>query len=146
MSSGTISSVFFAEDGSVGRASLRALYPMRATFLAQFHKSFVPSHITPASQFFADPFAALLARIDAFELRDANDLARWHHKVVGWRCCNRPGFRSALYLGSANATTFGLGVRRNSSLRVVAPTSSAAVHSDRASAISETDRPRTFKR
>jgi GT2 family glycosyltransferase len=37
-------------------------------------------------------------------------------------------------------------LRRNSSLRVVAPTSSAAVHSDRASAISETDRPRTFKR
>jgi len=56
----------------------------------------------------------LLARIDAFELRDGNDPARWHHKVVGWRCCNRPGFQSALYLGSANATTFGLGAAEGS--------------------------------
>jgi hypothetical protein len=48
-------------------------------------------------------------RVVAYELRNtAGHTARWHHKVLGWRCCNRPGARSALYLGSANATVCGL--------------------------------------
>lgn len=47
-------------------------------------------------------------RVAAFELRDGGELPRWHHKVLGWRCCRRPGARAALYLGSANATICGL--------------------------------------
>jgi hypothetical protein len=50
-----------------------------------------------------------LNRVAAFELQSAGRGAPWHHKVVAWRCCNSPGFRSALYLGSANATVSGLG-------------------------------------
>lgn len=49
-----------------------------------------------------------LRRVTAYELRKNGDPSRWHHKVLGWRCCQRPGFRSAFYLGSANATVCGL--------------------------------------
>lgn len=49
----------------------------------------------------------LLGRVDAFELRERGHLPRWHHKIVGWRCCTRPQAHAALYLGSANATVCG---------------------------------------
>ena len=48
-----------------------------------------------------------IARVQAFELQDKGDLPRWHHKVIGWRCCSGRRARVALYLGSANATMYG---------------------------------------
>lgn len=59
-----------------------------------------------------------LERVTAFALRDSREsLPSWHHKVVGWRCCARRGARSALYLGSANATVSGFfGLRNNSAV------------------------------
>jgi hypothetical protein len=51
---------------------------------------------------------ALARRVAAYELRDDGQRPRWHHKVLGWRCCPRAGARSAFYLGSANATVCGL--------------------------------------
>lgn len=48
-----------------------------------------------------------LKRVAAYELLERGDVQRWHHKVVGWRCCAGAGAHSALYVGSANATTCG---------------------------------------
>jgi hypothetical protein len=45
--------------------------------------------------------------VSAYELRQSGELPRWHHKVIGWRCCTRRGARAALYLGSANASVCG---------------------------------------
>lgn len=55
----------------------------------------------------ADSTLVQLDRVHAYELRQNGDLPRWHHKVVGWRCCAARSARGALYLGSANATVCG---------------------------------------
>jgi len=49
-----------------------------------------------------------LRRVKAYALHEGKDPQRWHHKVIAWRCCDRVGARSALYVGSANATVCGL--------------------------------------
>lgn len=46
-------------------------------------------------------------RIKAFELINNGVAARWHHKIIGWRCCNGKHANSLFYLGSANATACG---------------------------------------
>jgi|WetSurMetagenome_2_1015567.scaffolds.fasta_scaffold20052_2 hypothetical protein len=46
-------------------------------------------------------------QVQAFELRNAGKLDRWHHKVIAWRCCDSRSAKTALYLGSANATVCG---------------------------------------
>ena len=48
-----------------------------------------------------------LKRVKAFELINNGSTAKWHHKVIGWRCCNAKHANSLLYVGSANATACG---------------------------------------
>lgn len=61
----------------------------------------------------ADSTHVRLDRVHAYELRRDGELPRWHHKIVGWRCCAGRSARAALYLGSANATVCGFFGKRD---------------------------------
>jgi hypothetical protein len=47
-------------------------------------------------------------KIKAYTLKDNGSEARWHQKVLAWRCCQKPGANAIIYLGSSNATASGM--------------------------------------